>query len=503
MRILLTGGTGVVGSAAVAELLSRGHTVRLLSRHAKEESRQWPSAVEAMDGSVTDPGSIRGAADGCSAVIHMAAIVSESGRKSGEATFEQVNVEGTRNVVHEAERAGAVRLVYISSLGADRGASDYHKSKLGGERIALASTLNTTVVRLANVYGPGDEVISLLIKMIRILPVVPAIAGGDDAFQPMWVGDAAKAITACVDRTDLGGRALDVAGPDRTSMNDLIHRLREITGRAPMTVPVPGDMAVLGAKLASMIGVDLPIDKGQITMLKEGSVIDNPNDNALTSELRVEPTALTEGLKLLAGSLPEQLPDSGVGALRRKQVWVDIRKSRLGAEQLFERFRLHFAEVTPWIMDVRSEPGAPSTPTEGATLTMALPLRGNVQVRVEELTPGSLTLVTLEGHPLAGAVRFLSEKRGDCIRFEVQVYDRAAGAADWLAMRLGGQMLQMEAWKSMVRNIAEESGGEVVDGVQTEVELLDREKADLVQQWLRELVIERKREEAPVGGEAH
>lgn len=463
-----------------------------------EESRQWPAGVEALDGSVAEPDTIRGAAHGCAAVIHMAGVVTES----GNATFERVNVEGTRNVVREAERAGAVRLVYISSLGADRGASDYHKSKLEGERIALASSLDTTVLRLANVYGPGDEIISLLTKMIRILPIVPAIDGGDDAFQPMWVGDAAKAIAACMERRDLGGRALDVAGPDRTSMNDLIGRLRDITGRTPLTIPVTGGMTVAGAKIASAIGVDVPIDQGQITMLEEGNLIEDARGNSLTSELGVEPTSLTDGLKLLADSLPEQLPDNGIGSLRRKQVWVDIRASKLGVEQLFERFRQRFSDVTPWSMNVGSEPGTPTEPTEGATLTMALPLRGNVQVRVEELTARSLTLVTLEGHPLAGAVRFLCEVRGDCIRFEVQVYDRAADVADWLIMRTVGQMIQMGTWKSIVRRMADESGGDVVGGVQTEVESLDNEQADHIREWLRDLVIERKRDEAVVTGKA-
>lgn len=447
---------------------------------------------------MAEPDTIRGAADGCAAVIHMAGVVIES----GNATFERVNVEGTRNVVREAERAGAVRLVYISSLGADRGASDYHKSKLEGERIALASSLNTTVLRLANVYGPGDEIISLLTKMIRILPIVPAIDGGDDAFQPRWVGDAAKAIAACMERRDLGGRALDVAGPDRTSMNDLIGRLRDITGRTPLTIPVTGGMTVAGAKIASAISVDVPIDQGQITMLEEGNLIEDARGNSLTSELGVEPTSLTDGLKLLADSLPEQLPDNGIGSLRRKQVWVDIRASKLGVEQLFERFRQRFSDVTPWSMNVGSEPGTPTEPTEGATLTMALPLRGNVQVRVEELTARSLTLVTLEGHPLAGAVRFLCEERGDCIRFEVQVYDRPADVADWLIMRTVGQMIQMGTWKSIVRRMADESGGDVVGGVQTEVESLDNEQADHIREWLRDLVIERKRDEAVVTGKA-
>lgn len=489
MRILVTGGTGVVGTATVTELLRRGHVVRLFSRHATDEARQWPAGVEPHDGTVSDPDTLRGAAAGCAAVIHLAAVVAES----EEATFQAVNVEGTRNVVREAERAGVPRFVYVSSLGAERGSSPYHRSKCEGEKIALASSLNATVVRLANVYGPGDEVISLLIKMIRMLPVVPTIDGGEDVFQPIWVGDAACALANCVERADVGGTSLDVAGPDTTCMNDLIKRVRDITGRTPLTVPVTGGIAVLGAKLASLAGVDIPIDRGQVTMLEEGNVIQPPAENALTTVLGVACTPLSDGLNKLADALPEQLPDQGIGGLKRKRIWADIEGSTLSPEGLFERFRATFSDVTPWSMDVGAEPGTPTALHEGETMTMSLPIRGNVQVRVEELTPRTVTLVTLEGHPLAGAVRFLTEQRGDLVHFEVQVYDRAADAADWLVMRTVGQYIQLGTWKSIVQRVVQESGGECVDGIHHEIVTLDDAQAKHIQSWLGELVVQRKR----------
>jgi uncharacterized protein YbjT (DUF2867 family) len=485
----------VVGVATVTELLRRGHTVRLFSRNASDDARQWPAGIEVHEGSVTDPATLLGAADGCAAVIHLTAVITED----DERTFDAVNVEGTRHVVAEAMRAQVQRFVYVSSLGADRGESPYHKSKLVGEEIALASRMNATVVRLANVYGPGDQVISLLIKLIRMLPVVPAIDGGDDVFQPIWVGDAAAALVAALERADLGGRALDVAGPDRTCMNDLIGRVRDITGRTPLTVPVTGGMAALGAKFAALAGVNIPIDRGQITMLEEGNVIREGAENALEL-LKVAPTPLDQGLCKLADTLPEQLPDEGVGGMRRKRVWADIEAASVGATALFERFREAFSEVTPWSMTVGSEPGTPTELQEGETMTMSIPLRGNVQVRVEELTDRTVTLVTLEGHPLAGAVRFiadeLGDREGDCVRFEVQVYDRAADIPDWLIMRTVGQYIQLGTWKSIVRRVVADSGGTCADGIHHEITTLDDAEATRVEEWLREMVMERKRETA-------
>ena len=126
MNVLVTGGTGVVGQAAVSELVRRGHRVRLLSRNAREDAAQWSDSVEPWPASITEPDKITGAADGQDVVLHVAGIVDET---PPELTFQSVNVDGTRNIIREAERAGVGRFIHVSSLGADVGESAYHRSK--------------------------------------------------------------------------------------------------------------------------------------------------------------------------------------------------------------------------------------------------------------------------------------------------------------------------------------------------------------------------------------
>jgi NADH dehydrogenase len=144
---------------------------------------------------------------------------------------------------------------------------------------------------------------------------------------------------------------------------------------------------------------------------------------------------------------------------------------------------------------VRAEPETPAILGKGNTLTMALPGRGNVQVRVEQLMPNSATLVTVAGHPLAGAIRFLAEQRGDLIRFEVQLFDRPANLADWLMMRAVGDGLQARTWESLVQAMVEESGGAAGTPVQHEETYLDENQAGRVEAWVKELIVERKRAE--------
>jgi uncharacterized protein YbjT (DUF2867 family) len=492
MKVLVTGGTGVVGRGAVSELVRRGHAVRLLSRNAREDVAQWGDRVEPWPASVSEPERLKGSADGCDIVLHVAGIVAES---PPEVTFQSVNVDCTRNMLRETERAGVGRFIYVSSLGADTGKSDYHRSKLGGESLVKEFRGGWIILRPGNVYGPGDEVVSLLLKMVRTLPAIPVIDGGDDPFDPVWVDDLAGAIASAVERPDLHGRTLELAGNERTSTNDLISRFETLTGRKPARIPVPGFLASAGAAIAELAGMALPVNESQLTMLREGNVIRTPGGNALTGVFKIEPTTLEDGLKKLADAQPEQLPEEGIGALKRKRIWADISGSRLTPEQLFERFRSDFNEATPGIVDAQVEPGTECELTTGATITMSLPVRGNVQVRVQEVTPVKATLVTVEGHPLAGAVRFLSEQRGDQVRFEVQVYDRPANIADWFAMKTVGEAMQTRTWDSVVQRMIDESGGVAAQGIEHHEENLDDHQSDLIEEWLRDLVMERLRSE--------
>jgi NADH dehydrogenase len=490
MKVLVTGGTGVVGQAAVGALVKRGHQVRLLSRHAERDVEEWPSGVEAHEGSVSDAPSVRGSATGCDVVLHLVAIVKEA---PPDATFERVNVEGTRVMVEETARAGVPRFIYVSSLGAAQGASAYHKSKFAGEEIARAFSGGWLVLRPGNVYGPGDEIISLLLKLMRTLPVVPVIDGGEHEFQPIWAEDLGEALALACERADLDRQTLELTGPDRTSMRDLIARFETIIGKSRLRVPLPGRLASLGASVGEKLGLNMPITSGQITMLEERSVIDDPARNALVSVFHLTPTGLDEGLAKLADSLPEQLPDDGVGGFEHKHFSADIEGSTLTPEALFAHLRENFSTVTPFFLGVGTEPGTTAVPELGATLTMSLPLRGTIQVRVEELTPTRMTLVTLEGHPLAGAVRFQARPRRGGVRFEIDLYDRASNFVDWIAMNTVGDTLQDRTWTSIVERMVEVSGGTAPAGVRHEDTALPDEDAEAVGAWLKRLVAERRR----------
>ncbi len=492
MKILVTGGTGVVGTGTVTELLKRGHTVVLLSRHAATDARQWPAGVVAHDGDVANAAAIRDAATGCDVVLHMVGIVDES----DDATFAAVNVGGTANMLAETERAKVKRFIFVSSLGAPVGKSGYHASKREAEALVRRFRGQWVIVRPGNVYGPGDEQISLLLRMVRSpSPVIPRIGDGDQPIQPVWWEDVAVALANVVERTDLGGRELDVAGPELTSQNDLVARLGRITGREVHAVSVPDFVATLGAKIVSLVGWDMSFSEEQVTMLHEGNAIAPGGVNALDSVLGVTPTPLDEGLRRLADAQPAQLPTAGIGTLKRKRFWGDIASCPCAPEELFALFRTHFNEVTPRSVEAAPEPGTTDLIDEGETITLALPMRGHVQVRVAELDRTHATLLTLEGHPLAGAVRFRCERAAGMVRFQVEVYDRPANVLDLIAMRALGDRMQDQTWKRVVQEMIERSGGTAPAGVQHSSESLDEAEAGRIERWVAEVALRQTREE--------
>jgi uncharacterized protein YbjT (DUF2867 family) len=491
LTVLITGATGVIGRATAMELLNRGHTVRLLSRHAQRDAQAFEGPVEAHQADVGDEAAVRGAADGCGVVIHIAGVFEES---PPHATFERINIGGTRSMVAESERAGVDHFIFVSSLGAERGSTDYHRSKRAAEQIVEGFAGRWTIVRPGSVFGPGDEAISLLLRMLRVLPVIPVIDRGEQAFQPIWHEDLAWALAECAERDDLAGRVLEVAGTERTTVNRLIDQFAELTGRDPKRLPVPGPLAQVASELAAKLGIDGVVRPATITMLLEGNVIPDGRPNALTDVLGRDVVPIRVRLAELADALPEQVPEDGVGKLERRRFHVEIVGARHSARELFERVSSRLDDFVAF--DAEAEPGSSSRLEVGNTISIELPPRGHAQVRVEEVGDGIITLGTVEGHPLAGVVRFsFTEPRPGVIDFAIDIAERPATRLDQVAMAVLGRAAQQRAWTETAERVLHASGGHAPDGVQHDSWELDGAAAGKVEDWIRERIFHRMRTE--------
>lgn len=477
MKILVTGGTGLIGNSAIAHLQDQGHTVRSLSRHAGDNDDR---KCEVWRASVTDPEALRGAADDCDVVLHIAGIAEES---APDVTFERVNVDGTRNMLVEAARAGGRRFLYVSSLGTDEGTSEYHASKRAAEALVRAYAGEWLIARPGGVFGPGAGHISNLVNFARTLPVVPLVDDGEQKFQPVWHEDVGAALAAAC-TSDLSGAVLDLAGPDVVTVNEFFDVVNELTDRHPTRVPLPSGLLGIASRIAERIGIDISLPPATLHMLLDGNFCKAGSRDGL-AELGITATPLRSALQTLLNELPEQDLENGFGRAQHRVVRARVANPTLDASALYEHFVTHWQSFLAVETDV--EPATADQMRADAVLTLALPLRGHVSVRVIECADKAITLAALDGHPLAGFVRFTFMDTDDGVIFEVNVYDRPATFVDTVGMALGGASAQKNAWRETAQRVADASGGNLVNDIESEVHDLDDRDVERVQSWFDSL----------------
>ncbi|HEY0009274.1 MAG TPA: complex I NDUFA9 subunit family protein [Tepidisphaeraceae bacterium] len=274
-KVLLTGGSGFVGSAVLDRLLDSGRTVHALTRDSTIDRPNVKSFV----GGLFNPSALAAAANGCDAVIHLVGIIKES----GEQTFEHVHVEGTARVIEAAKTAGIKRLVHMSALGAKADSqSVYSRTKFAAEERVRSSELDHTIFRPSMIHGPRGEFMKMLAGWAKgtALPYafMPFFGRGvfglsPASLQPIFVDDVARCFVEALDHPETIGQSYDLGGPETFTWPEMYDTAAHlIAGKTKLVVGLP---AWYGKLVASLIpGRFLPFNKSQVVMAVEDNVAD-------------------------------------------------------------------------------------------------------------------------------------------------------------------------------------------------------------------------------------
>lgn len=242
--ILLTGATGLVGTAVLQRLVAARRPVRCLVRDPRGLGEHRVRVQLAL-GDLADPPSFRNAMRGVDTVIHLAA----SARDQPAGSIEELNGIATWRMVRAAEKAGVRRFVFVSGLGA----SPHHRTRLLrakalAEDVVAASSLETTILAASLVYAPEDRAQRLLRRLLLASPVLPVVGRGAAEFQPVWAADLADCILATLDRDEARQRH-DIAGPATLTAREVLDVRVRALRRRRRGVMVPEPVAAAGLRI--------------------------------------------------------------------------------------------------------------------------------------------------------------------------------------------------------------------------------------------------------------
>lgn len=283
--VVVTGGAGFVGTKTCEMLAERGVKVRAVVRSAaKAAERLGHLRIEIVSGDVRDSESMRSAMRDAGAVVHLAAIAIE---KDGD-TYEKTNADATRNVVEAAKAERVERFIQMSQNGADsRSPYRFLKSKGDAEDSVKASALKWTVLKPSVIFGPGDEFVNVLARLVRLSPVIYPLPGGGTArFQPIAVGDVAQAIVKCLEDDATIGHSYDLGGAVPVTLRQMAERILVAMNASRVLVGVPVPLLRPIIACAQRLLPRPPVTTGLLDLLKVDNVI---RRNDLVSELGISP----------------------------------------------------------------------------------------------------------------------------------------------------------------------------------------------------------------------
>jgi dihydroflavonol-4-reductase len=298
MRLLVTGGTGFIGSHLAMEGRRRGAEVVVLGLDDRPEEQAniallRGAGAEIIPGSITDAARCTRAVRGTTHIFHLAVAMREGGKR--DEFFERVNLDGTRHLLESAATAGVQRFVYCSTIGiyghrapgVTREDSPlapgniYERTKVAGEQLvrvfASARGLPVVILRPADVYGPRDQ---RLLKLFRGVGrgSFPLFGSGNGRRHMVYVEDVVSAFFKACDRDEAVGESLIVAGPEVCTLRELIEIVRRTVGsaRAGYRLPLAPMLAAAAVveDICKVFHLDPPIYRRRMDFFRSDAQFD-------------------------------------------------------------------------------------------------------------------------------------------------------------------------------------------------------------------------------------
>lgn len=296
------GGSGFLGRHVVAALARDGWRVRVACRRPDLAFYLQPlgkvGQIFPVQANLRNKTSIAAAVQGADAVVNLVGILAEGGKQG----FSALHAEGAKAVAEAAVAAGVTHLVHVSAIGADaHSTAAYARTKAEGEAAVRAAFPAAVILRPSILFGPEDDFFNRFATMARYFPVIPVV-GEATRFQPVYVGDVARAVTLGVDGRAAAGATYELGGPEVKSFRELVQYVLEVTERDRRILPLSfltGKKMALITQLLGKLAFGLfpkllSMTTDQVELLRHDNVVSaEAKATGLTLEgLGIAPTAI-------------------------------------------------------------------------------------------------------------------------------------------------------------------------------------------------------------------
>ncbi|HEX6157978.1 MAG TPA: complex I NDUFA9 subunit family protein [Burkholderiales bacterium] len=255
-NVLVVGGSGFIGRHLVASLAAAGVRVTVPARR-RERAKHLIllPTVDVVETDIMAPGELERLCAGRHAVYNLVGILhsrrgarAERGVNEYGPDFARMHVELPQAIVTACRAQGVHRVLHVSALNASPTApSEYLRSKGIGEQALLAADdLDVTVFRPSVVFGPEDTFLNRFATFARLSPVF-AVPCPEAKFQPVYVGDVARALHFALEEPEAPGKVYELCGPDVVSMKELVRFVCAVTGRRRWIFGLPDRLSYMQA----------------------------------------------------------------------------------------------------------------------------------------------------------------------------------------------------------------------------------------------------------------
>lgn len=276
-KVLLIGGSGFVGGWIANRLSERGICVTIPTRH-RDNTKQLIllPTVYMVDADVHDPQALAELMNGVDAVINLVGILHDrdSSQPYGK-RFAAAHVDLPKKILAAMRQAGVRRLVHMSALKAAIDApSAYLRSKGAGEAALRAAMgeFEITTFRPSVIFGPDDSFLNTFATLLGLFPILP-LAGSNARFQPVYVGDVADVLAACLTDQATFGQTYELCGPKVYTLRELVEYTGKLIGRRRLVIDLPDALAYLQAGLLSLLP-NPPMSPDNLRSMQLDSVTD-------------------------------------------------------------------------------------------------------------------------------------------------------------------------------------------------------------------------------------